>query len=231
MSVVKGCKSQAIRLKYCTHAHTHAPRCCIPILPTVFPCVQRKYGTYYSAFSKAQVCVNAFSPLTLPFFFFFFSFFPPTLFPLASFSADSGLWQSYLPFDPDQSPFYLQLLNHKHFISSTLTLTVVRRCRVLVQSAFRCSVDAGLSPCPRMGWLGNVTLSNWASTQQTPLCTAVAPSRRETRTVATCTAAAVCWRVWRVRYIIHKNKCSSQRDTFNNLEPRCVSPLNVVDAI
>lgn len=62
--------------------------------------------------------------------------------PSACFSADSGLWQSYLPFNPDQS--YLRLLHHKHFISSTLTLTG-RRCRGFGVKCLWKLVDAGLN--------------------------------------------------------------------------------------
>lgn len=79
-------------------------------------------STHYSALSQGQTCVNAFFPLTL--------FALPPSAPSACFSADSGLWQSYLPFDPDQSPSYLQPLNHKHFMGSTLTLTDMGLVRV-----------------------------------------------------------------------------------------------------
>lgn len=86
---------------------------CVCILCTVFSVCRG--STHYSMLSQGQTCVNAFSPVTL--------FFSPPSAPSCCFSADSGLWQSYLPFNPDQSPAYLQLLNHKHFIGSALTLT------------------------------------------------------------------------------------------------------------
>lgn len=41
----------------------------------------------------------------------------PSLLPLPAFQLTLGFGKSYLPFDPDQSPSYLQPLNHKHFIA------------------------------------------------------------------------------------------------------------------
>lgn len=74
-------------------------------------------STHYSPLSQGQTCVNAFSPLSPP------TPHPhPQSAPSAFFSADCGLWQSYLPFNPDQSPSHSELRNHKHFISSDLTL-------------------------------------------------------------------------------------------------------------
>lgn len=95
-------------------------------------------------------------------FLLFLSFSPPSA-PSACFSADSGFWQSYLPFDPDQSPSYLQLVNYKHFIGSTLTLTDGARGGIGVKCLWRLVV--GSLPIPRLFWASHsVELSDTAPT-------------------------------------------------------------------
>lgn len=191
MSVGKSWKSQARqqsgkRIKHRhTHTHTHAASIswswwCVHILSPVFSVCRG--STHYSVLSQGQTCVNAFSPLT-----FFFS--PPPSAPSACFSADSGLWQSYLPFNPDQSPSYLQLLNHKHFIGSTLTLTDMGWWGFGVKCLWRLA-DAGLHSVRRKSWEHRPV--ELCPTLQTPIlhsCRTV--SARDTHSV-TCVCVCVC---------------------------------------
>lgn len=112
-------------------------------------------------------------------FLLLLSFSSPLSAPSACFSADSGLWQSYLPFNTDQSPSYLQLLNHKHFIGSTLTLTDTGRRWFAVKCLWR-PVDAGLHSVRGKCWARHPVKLSPALKPPLPSCTAVALSQRET---------------------------------------------------
>lgn len=83
--------------------------------PQSSPCVEEVLIT---------LCYLSARPALMHFLLFTLFSFPQSTLSFC-FSADCGLWKSYFPFNPDQSPSYPQLLNHKHFIDSDLTLTDV----------------------------------------------------------------------------------------------------------
>lgn len=101
--------------------------------PQSSPCVEEVLIT---------MCYFLARPALMYFLLFTLFSFPQST-PYVCFSADCGLWKSYFPFKPDQSPSYPELLNHKHFIDSDLTLTDVEWWVLGVKCLWR-RVDAGL---------------------------------------------------------------------------------------
>lgn len=166
MSVLKSCKYKGLAAIRQIVTHQSADHDGVSIFSAQYSlCVQEVLITLFSLRAR---------PVLMH--FLSYSLFPPPSAPSACFSAESGFWQSYLLFDPNQSPSYLQLLNHKHFIGSTLTLTDKGRWGFGVK-CLRRLVDAGLLLVQSVG---NITLSNFATHYKTPSCAAVALPQRET---------------------------------------------------